>query len=356
MNPKEILQLSLELAKERKGFTSPNPSVGAVIVRGDEVLAKGYHWASGHPHAEIEAFRNAQEQDKEVSGATLVVSLEPCCHFGKTPPCTDAIIERRIKKVIYGFEDPNFVVKGKGVEKLQAAGIEVEKIELQEVDTFYRTYRHWVQNQKSWLTGKLAITSEGFTAGLGKERLLISGKEAHHYTHTRRKFADAILTSWKTVEKDNPLLTSRLDKEIPKPVFVLDKNLDFQASYLLGNNPERVTLLHLANVNLEKKKWLESQGFKCVSVPEKKENIDLSCLPALFGKKGFHEVWIEVGVTLFNEFIKDQLFQEVVIYESKNSKPGKNPFDKQTLSSDSYELEKVQEWKTDFQCIYLQKG
>lgn len=351
-----MLKMALDLAQERKGFTAPNPAVGAVLVKEGEILGWGSHWASGHPHAEVEALRMAKEKEKIVSGATLYVSLEPCCHFGKTPPCTDAIIQNQIKKVVFGFEDPNRLVKGKGVERLKESGIEVERVQWEEVDEFYRTYRYWSQNKKSWFTGKLALTAEGYTSGLGKERLLISGQEAHRYTHQRRRFSDAILTSWKTVKNDDPLLTSRESQETSRPVFILDKNLEFQDHLKLAQRPQNLTLLHLPEAESSKREALQSKGFRCLSVKGEQGQIELTGLSSLFGEMGFHEVWIEVGATLFEAFMNKKLFQEAIFYQSKASLLGRGHFDLRKIPSDAYECEREVDWGGDLKQSYLLKG
>src|SRR4051812_18658128 len=136
----EFLLKALELAKIRRGFCAPNPSVGAVLVLDNSIISEGYHLAPGEAHAEVNVLLQAGEQAR---GATLYVSLEPCCHTGRTPPCTEAIIRSGVSKVVYGFSDPNPVVAGKGEQQLKAAGIICEKVAVPEIDSFYESYAHW---------------------------------------------------------------------------------------------------------------------------------------------------------------------------------------------------------------------
>jgi len=354
MKEDQFLKMAFELAQARRGFTAPNPAVGAVLVKKDQVIASGSHWGSGHPHAEIEAIRMAKERGHDLRGTTLYVTLEPCCHFGKTPPCTDAIIQNGIKKVVYAFGDPNPLVNGRGSQILKEAGIETARKTISEIESFYAPYSFWTQNKKSWMTGKLALTADGFTAGLNEERLQISGEEAYRNTHLRRRFADAILTSLKTVKKDDPQLTSRLEDEVDRSVFILDKNLEFHRGFQLAKKPEKVFLLHLSTEDKSRKNQLESGGFQCIEVAEENGQIALESLPHFFGEKGFHEVWVELGVTVFHEFIKKQLFQEVVLYRSKKPQKGIQPFDQQVLTRSNYRLNEELDWKADIKRTYLQ--
>jgi len=356
MKENRFLQMAFELAQVRRGFTAPNPAVGAVLVKEEQVISSGTHWASGHPHAEIEAIQMAKKRGLGLTGATLYVSLEPCCHFGKTPPCTDAIIQNGIKKVVYAFSDPNPLVNGRGSEVLREAGVEVEKQSVLSINQFYESYGYWTENKKSWMTGKLAMTADGVTASLNEERLLISGEEAYRNTHLRRRFSDAILTSLKTVKKDDPQLTSRLEEEVNRPVYILDKNLEFHRGFQLAKKPERISLLHLATQDKSRKNQLESDGFECIEVAEENGQIALGPLPHFFGEKGFHEVWVELGVTLFHEFIKKQLFQEIVLYQSKKSQKGLLPFDPQLLALSNYNLIEELDWNVDIKRTYLQIG
>ena len=174
---KQYLLKALELAESRRGYCWPNPAVGAVVVKDEQIIATGTHWAAGHPHAEVEALRRAGEEAK---GATLYVTLEPCCHHGKTPPCTEAIIASKVKRVVFGFRDPN-AVASKGKEQLIAAGIDCEWVALPEIDRFYRSYAYWIEKKRPWVCDSrlnrnwLSKTKSGFATVLFGKRTFIFG-------------------------------------------------------------------------------------------------------------------------------------------------------------------------------------
>src|SRR5579872_350780 len=156
MNKEHFLRQALELAKIRRGFCSPNPSVGAVIVsETGDVLATGYHFAAGHAHAEVDAL---QKLNGKAKNAIIYITLEPCCHWGRTPPCTDAIIQAGIKQVIYGFMDPNPMVSGKSKTILAKENILCDYVEVPEITEFYASYRYWHQTKKPFVTAKIALS------------------------------------------------------------------------------------------------------------------------------------------------------------------------------------------------------
>src|SRR5688572_12392757 len=158
VSPENLLRAALDEARRGRGLCAPNPAVGAVLVQKDFIVSKGYHHGAGLPHAEVEALADVRE---DLSQATLYVTLEPCCHQGRTPPCTRFLIERGIKKVVYGHQDPNPVVAGKGEAELRAAGVEVTHLPLPEVERFYRSYDHWTRTGRPFVTAKLALSLDG---------------------------------------------------------------------------------------------------------------------------------------------------------------------------------------------------
>src|SRR3990167_2136538 len=166
------LKQALSLAESQRGFCAPNPSVGALVVKEGELIAEGVHRGPMKPHAEVEAIHHAGNQ---AEGASLYVTLEPCCHWGRTPPCTDLIVKSRIKAVYYAFQDPNPKVAGQGAKQLQAAGIECHSVELPEVTDFYRSYHYWIREGRPWVTAKLAISLDGKIAGPHGEPVSLTG-------------------------------------------------------------------------------------------------------------------------------------------------------------------------------------
>lgn len=308
-----FLKEALKLAEIRRGETAPNPSVGAVLVRNGSIIGTGFHWAAGEPHAEVKAL----EKFDEALGTTLYVTLEPCCHQGRTPPCTDLLIQKKIKRVVFGFLDPNPKVKGKGEQTLREKGIEVEHVQIPEMNDFYAPYAFWMRTGKTWLTGKLAVTQDGKVSKNPGKTLKITGEEADKYTHQRRKRADVILTSNQTVMIDNPRMTVRLEgSESHKPVWVLDTHLAFPSQCRLAERSQKITLL--CGDTIEKKRIddYKTRFGNVISLKTLQGRLNLSEVSVQAGKMGFHEAWVETGPHLFSGFISEQLFQEVILYRS----------------------------------------
>ncbi len=307
-----FLLKSLELATISRGFCAPNPAVGALVVKDNKILAQGFHRGSGQPHAEVEALKNLGEN---ANGATLYVSLEPCCHFGKTPPCTDLLIQRGIKQVVFGFRDPNPQVTGKSEKILRAAGIEYLHVPAIEIDTFYQSYAFWWQHKKPFVTAKLAMSLDGKIAGANGTRVNITNKDAQLFTHQQRKLSDAILTTIQTIQKDDPLLNVRLANiEYKKPLYILDSQLATPLSANIFSSTKSITLFHTDNVNPKKLQALKAQGAHCVVVPGGHHGLDLDAVLAKIGNDGIHDLWIEAGGQCFSSFLKQQLLQKAYIY------------------------------------------
>ncbi|NBX76308.1 MAG: bifunctional diaminohydroxyphosphoribosylaminopyrimidine deaminase/5-amino-6-(5-phosphoribosylamino)uracil reductase RibD [Proteobacteria bacterium] len=310
----KLLLEALNLAGQRKGHTHPNPAVGAVVVKDGKVLGRGFHWGAGSPHAEVEALKNLES---EATGATLYVTLEPCCHFGKTPPCTGLLKEKKLKRVVYGLVDPNPIVAGKGAEILRRSGILVEHLPLPELQTFYESYVWWTQTRKTWLTGKLAVSRDGKVCSSDGSPIKITGALADNLTHFRRSQADVILTSIATLRADNPRMDVRLGSHsIKKPVWVLDRELSFSMDYQLMKTAQSVILVHGKSASEKRKRELKNAGLECVELSEESDQLVLTELAYKLGERGLHEAWCEFGPILFSTFARNKLFQEVVLYRS----------------------------------------
>lgn len=307
MKTHHYLEQALELAKIRRGFCAPNPSVGAVVVKDNQTIATGYHFAAGHPHAEVEALNKINDVAKD---ATLYVTLEPCCHREKkTPPCTDLIIERGIKKVIYAFRDPNPFVAGLGEKTLRDAGIECMQIALPEIDAFYQSYQYWWQTKKPFITAKLAISLDGKIAGANGERISITGAAAQQFTHQQRKQADAILTTAKTIHADNPLLNVRLDNsEYKKPIYILDSELNIPLDAKIFSTAKNITIFHKKNISSKK------INARLIAVDHDDSNLNLTEIIGIIGGDGIHDLWIEAGGNCFSAFTQKHLLHHAFIY------------------------------------------
>lgn len=207
------IRLALRLARRGYGATSPNPMVGAVLVKNGEIIGRGWHRRAGLPHAEIEALRDAQKHRHNPKGATLYVTLEPCCTQGRTPPCTEAIIAAGIKRVVAGATDPNPRHAGKGFEILKRAGIEVvHGILAGECARLNEAFNHWILRRTPLVTVKAAMTLDGKIASASGESKWITGEKARAEGMKLRHGSDAILVGINTILADNPSLTARLPK------------------------------------------------------------------------------------------------------------------------------------------------
>ena len=308
------LRKALSLAKIRRGFCAPNPAVGVVLAKEDKIIATGFHKRSGLPHAEVEAIRSAGENAK---GCDLYVTLEPCCHYGKTPPCTDLIIQSGIKSVYYGLRDPNSIVSGNGAQQLEKAGIRCFFIELPEINAFYESYHHWTKHKRPWATAKLALSLDGKIAGPKGEPVLLTGQELKQYTFECRKKSDALLTTINTILKDDPKLNVRLDgEEIKKTIYILDSNLRLPFTAMIHESAERIIIFHEKQADKKQKKALIDKNIRCIEITRRKDGLDLSKIFDVIGNDGIHDLWIEAGGHCFESFLNNNLLNRALIYIS----------------------------------------
>lgn len=216
------MRRALDLARRGLGHTSPNPCVGALIVRGEQLLGQGWHRAAGQPHAEVEAVRDARQQGHQIKGSTLYVTLEPCCTHGRTPPCTDLIVREQFKRVVVGATDPNPAHAGRAYSILRDAGIRVTAgVLAQDCADLNRAFNHWITTGQPWVTLKLALTADGALAlPPGRGRWLTS-PAARREVHQLRAESDAILVGAETLRQDLPRLTVRGIARARQPLRVI---------------------------------------------------------------------------------------------------------------------------------------
>ena len=206
-----FMREALKLAQRACGMTSPNPMVGAVLVRGGKIIGRGFHQRAGEPHAEIEALRDAEARGHSPRGATLYVTLEPCCTHGRTPPCTDAIIASGIREVIVGATDPNPKHSGRGLEVLRAAHVKVrDGVLAAEATRLNEAFNHWIVHRTPFVTVKAAMSLDGKIATRTGESKWITGPQSRERAMRLRQGADAILVGANTILRDDPSLTVRL--------------------------------------------------------------------------------------------------------------------------------------------------
>ncbi len=303
---------ALSEASKRRGYCAPNPAVGAVLVRDGRIIAAGHHWAAGRPHAEVEVLSNPSV---DATQSTLYVTLEPCCHWGKTPPCTQLIIQRKVGKVVYGFSDPNPKVSGGGIRELRESGIECEKLTLPEIDDFYRSYAYWTVTGRPFVTAKLALTLDGRIAEKSGKPVQISEASLQKFTHEGRRRSDALLTSAQTLIADNPKLNVRIDA-VPekKTLFVLDRHLRTPLSLQIFDTAERITFLHSGDALPSAKERLLQTGARCVQMPSLASGLCWEAVLEFIGSEGFHDIWVEAGGKLFASLASSGYLNRAYLY------------------------------------------
>ena len=269
----DFMRLALELAKKGEGFAEPNPLVGCVIVQNDQIIGQGYHSQYGQAHAEVEAIRSAHA---DLSGSTCYVNLEPCSHYGKTPPCTEAILQAGIRRVVIAMRDPNPEVNGKGIEILKKAGVAItERILEAEAQRLNAPYLTLLHKNRPWIHAKWAMTLDGRLAAKTHDSQWISGKESRKVVHQLRSRMDAIVVGAGTARYDDPMLTVRLDdsqhlgNKTPCRV-VLDASGTLSLDSQLVRTARAVPVLIVTETqDLEKCKHWESSGCEILHLPRR---------------------------------------------------------------------------------------
>ncbi|HIG07987.1 MAG: bifunctional diaminohydroxyphosphoribosylaminopyrimidine deaminase/5-amino-6-(5-phosphoribosylamino)uracil reductase RibD [Methylococcales bacterium] len=304
---------ALKLAQKGIYTTDPNPRVGCVIVRDHQVIAEGWHQFSGHKHAEIMAL----EQVDDVTGATVYVSLEPCCHTGKTPPCSQALIRAGVSRVVIAMTDPNPEVSGRGVAELEAAGIKTDTLVLaEEAKRLNRGFITRMQRQKPFVIAKLAASLDGRTAMASGESQWITSAQSRVDVHRLRASSSAVVTGITTVIADDPLLTARLgDVEVTQPVrVVLDSTLKtpITAAILTGCSE---TWIMTVSDDGHRKAQLEALGAKVFTLPETEQGrVDLNAVLSLLAARQINQLMLEAGPTLNGAFLEQDLVDEWCVY------------------------------------------
>lgn len=313
MTDSDYMKRAIDLAKKGEGWVNPNPMVGAVVVKEDRVIGEGYHKKCGEPHAERNAL-SACVQPPE--GATLYVTLEPCCHYGRTPPCTDAIIKAGIKRVVIGSGDPNPKVAGKGISILRSAGIEVEEGLLkQECDEMNVSFFHYITTSTPYLAMKYAMTADGKTATVTGASKWITGEAARKHVHWLRHKYSAIMVGIGTVLKDNPLLTCRI-KNGRNPIRVIcDSSLRIPPESQICQTAKKVPTIVATTVNdAAKISALEALGVTVLSVPGADGMLNLQILMKKLGELQIDSLLLEGGGLLNYSALQAGLVQEIYAY------------------------------------------
>ncbi|GMR71203.1 bifunctional diaminohydroxyphosphoribosylaminopyrimidine deaminase/5-amino-6-(5-phosphoribosylamino)uracil reductase RibD [Aerococcus viridans] len=315
---KDYMQEALDLAKLGQGWTRSNPMVGAVIVKNDQILGQGYHKRYGGLHAEREALKDASEQGHDVKGATIYVTLEPCCHFGKTPPCTHALIEAGIEKVVVAATDPNPLVAGKGIQELRTHQIQVETGLLEkESQNLNRKFNYFMTHQQPYITMKYAMTLDGRTAAYTGDSQWITDKTARDHVHYQRHSNQAIMVGIGTALADDPALTVRIDDfEGLNPIrIVCDSSLKLPlTSQLVKTAKETPTIIATTNQNPQAHQAYQAAGCQLLVVNAKNGKVDLVDLIIQLGQQGIQSIYVEGGSKLNASLLEAGLIQEIHTY------------------------------------------
>jgi len=310
------MRRALRLARKAVGWTSPNPPVGAVIVKNGALIAEGYHEGAGKPHAEAVALTKA---GKEAEGATLYVTLEPCDHYGRTPPCTQAIIAAKVKRVVVGTVDPNPIVNGRGVARLKEAGIEVTVGVLEsEAKELIAPFAKFITRQIPFVTLKLAMSADGKIATRAGESKWLTGELARRFAHKLRHEHDAVMVGVGTVLTDDPQLNVRLVRgKVKQPIRVV---VDSQ-----GRTPPSARVIRSAGspciiattgrAPTERIEQLRREGAEVWVLPaDPNGRVDLSELLRRLAQRGVVSVLVEGGSELAWSFLKRRLIDRVILF------------------------------------------
>lgn len=315
MKETDYMNRAIELADRGLGWVNPNPLVGAVIVKEGRIIGEGWHERYGGLHAERNAFRNCQE---DPAGATMYVTLEPCCHYGKTPPCTEAIMEHRIGRVVVGLVDPNPLMAGKGIEILRNAGIEVVVgMEMQRIREQNKIFLKYIASRMPWVVMKTAMTLDGKIAAHTGDSRWVTGEESRRRVQEMRRNYMGIMVGAGTVNTDNPLLNCRLEGEVRQPVrIIVDSGVG------LGMNSQvvetalnyRTIVAHTRKAGKEKLALLSQKGVELLLCTEQEGRVDLKNLLEQLGRQGIDSILLEGGGQLNEAFLRSGLVDEVYAF------------------------------------------
>jgi diaminohydroxyphosphoribosylaminopyrimidine deaminase / 5-amino-6-(5-phosphoribosylamino)uracil reductase len=318
-NKSDLYWMSLAISQARKGLgkTSPNPAVGAVLVRGQRLLAADYHHKAGNPHAEILVLRKV----KNPRGATLYVTLEPCCHLEKrTPPCVDALIQSGLKRIVVGALDPNPKVSGKGVRKLRKAGIQVKVgVEQGECEALNPFYYYWMKQRRPWVILKAALSLDGRVALADGRSQWITSEFARRRAHQLRAQVDGVLVGMGSLLQDNPRLNVRLNGKHRQPIRILwdpDLQIPVSAKIILTKQAGPFWIITTAKNSIgAKAKKLKARGVEILACPDaSRKKLPVKKLLTVLGRKGIQSLLVEGGPGIWTEFYRQGAVLELCLF------------------------------------------
>ena len=326
MPEEKYMRRAIELAKKGSGHVNPNPLVGAVIVRDGEIIGEGYHECYGQLHAERNAIANAKKRGNSLEGSTIYVTLEPCCHYGKTPPCTEAIIEEKIARVVVGSDDPNPLVSGKGFQMLREKGIEVIPHFLkEECDAINHVFFHYIRTGTPYVAMKYAMTMDGKIACYTGDSKWVTGEESRAHVQTLRNHYKGIMAGIGTVLADDPMLNCRIEGGRDPIRIIADSHLripmDSQLVRTAGQQPLIVACL--PDADEEKAAQLQEKGVEVLRIPgvttaditeEQKEVISLPVLMKELGARKIDGILLEGGGQLNESALQAGIVDRIYCY------------------------------------------
>ena len=323
INHNFFLNLAFQLAEKNLGQTGLNPSVGSIVVKNNVVISSGVTSISGRPHAEF----NALNKIKNSYGSSLYTSLEPCTHHGKTPPCTNIIIKKKIKNVYYAFDDPDIRTYKKAKKILNKKGVKTKLIKSKKFKNFYKSYYINKKFNIPFISAKIAVSKDYFT--INKKNKWITDNFSRNITHLIRSKYDGIISTSKSINSDNAQLNCRIKGlNTYKPdLFIIDLNLKLKKNLLLNKIlKKRKTYLITYTTNTKKARTYKKKGYKIIFIKSLINRNDFILLYKKFYKMGYSRLLIEAGLTFLNTHIKNKLINDLLIFKSnkKLKKNGKN--------------------------------
>ena len=313
MTDQDYMRRAIRLAWQGAGWTSPNPMVGAVVVKDGRIIGEGAHLRWGQLHAERNALAACTE---DPAGATIYVTLEPCCHYGRTPPCTEILLEKKIARVVIGSRDPNPKVSGKGAALLREHGVQVEEDFLrEECDELNPVFFHYITTGKPYVVMKYAMTLDGKIASRTGASKWITGEEARRHVHRLRGRYAGIVAGIGTVLADDPLLNCRMEGGHQPTRIICDSRLRIPLdSQICRTAGEYNTIVACAQGDLEKKAQLEALGVEVWTVPNQEGRVDLRALMTRLGQAGIDSVLLEGGGEVHEAALRAGIVNHICAY------------------------------------------
>ena len=312
-NHKYYLDLAFKLAETNLGKTKLNPSVGTIVVKNNTVISSGVTSVNGRPHAEY----NALNKVSNLNGSTLYTTLEPCTHFGLTPPCTNIIIKKKIKKVFYGSDDPDVRTFKKAKNMLKKNKIKTKLIRSSNYKNFYRSYLFNKKFKLPFISSKIAISKDYYT--ISKKSKRITNKNSEIITHLLRSKNDCIFSTSKSINKDNSLLNCRIPglNQFKPDLFIIDLNLKLKKNLqIYGTINKRKSFIITAKNNKEKINFFKKQGFKIIFLKSLISKNDFKDMFKIVYQMGYSRIFFETGLTFLNSLLSYKLLNNLYIFQS----------------------------------------